>query len=211
MIKRSKKRQDNRKFYRVNERIFSSTLRVLESSGKQLGILSRFDALSKARKLGLDLVEIAPNATPSVAKIIDFKKFLYQEEKKKKEERKKSKASETKELRLGPFMNDHDLMVVLKKAQEFLKYGNKVKFVVQFAGRQITHPEFGERILEKTIEYLSDISKIEREKHFEGRQLITILSPERSEGRKSSSLSSETRQGMEYAKEKNKKIGKQEI
>ena len=211
MIKRSKKRQDNRKFYRVNERIFSSTLRVLESSGKQLGILSRFDALSKARKLGLDLVEIAPNATPSVAKIIDFKKFLYQEEKKKKEERKKSKASETKELRLGPFMNDHDLMVVLKKAQEFLKYGNKVKFVVKFAGRQITHPEFGERILEKTIEYLSDISKIEREKHFEGRQLITILSPERSEGRKSSSLSSETRQGMEYAKEKNKKIGKQEI
>jgi len=211
LIKRSKKRQDNRKFYRVNERIFSSTLRVLESSGKQLGILSRFDALSKARKLGLDLVEIAPNATPSVAKIIDFKKFLYQEEKKKKEERKKSKASETKELRLGPFMNDHDLMVVLKKAQEFLKYGNKVKFVVKFAGRQITHPEFGERILEKTIEYLSDISKIEREKHFEGRQLITILSPERSEGRKSSSLSSETRQGMEYAKEKNKKIGKQEI
>ena len=196
MIKRSKKRQDNRKFYRVNERIFSSTLRVLESGGKQLGILSRFDALGKARKLGLDLVEIAPNAKPPVAKIIDFKKFLYQEEKKKKEERKKSKSSETKELRLGPFMNEHDLMVVLRKAREFLGDGNKVKFVVKFAGRQITHPEFGERILEKTIEFLSGVSKIEREKHFEGRQLITILSPERKK---------------EYAKEKNKEIGKQEI
>ena len=88
MIKRSKKRQENRKFYRVNERIFSSTLRVLESGGKQLGILSRFDALSKARKLGLDLVEIAPKANPPVAKIIDFKKFLYQEEKKRKKREK---------------------------------------------------------------------------------------------------------------------------
>ena len=194
MIKRSKKKPDNRKFYRVNERIFSSTLRVLESNAKQLGILSRFEALQKARKLGLDLVEIAPNAKPPVAKIIDFKKFLYQEEKKKKEERKKSKASETKELRLGPFMNGHDLMVVLKKAREFLGDGNKVKFVVKFAGRQITHPEFGERILEKTIEHLSDVSKIEREKYFEGRQLLMILSPER-----------------KNAKEKDKKISKQEI
>ena len=195
MIRRSKKRQDNRKFYRVNERIFSSTLRVLESDGKQLGILSRFSALEKARKLGLDLVEIAPNAKPPVVKIIDFKKFLYQEEKKKKEEKKKSKRSETKELRLGPFMNEHDLMVVLRKAQEFLGDGNKVKFVVKFAGRQITHPEFGERILERSIEFLSGISKIEREKHFEGRQLITILSPERKKD----------------AKEKNKEIDKQKI
>jgi len=195
LIRRSKKRQDNRKFYRVNERIFSSTLRVLESDGKQLGILSRFSALEKARKLGLDLVEIAPNAKPPVVKIIDFKKFLYQEEKKKKEEKKKSKRSETKELRLGPFMNEHDLMVVLRKAQEFLGDGNKVKFVVKFAGRQITHPEFGERILERSIEFLSGISKIEREKHFEGRQLITILSPERKKD----------------AKEKNKEIDKQKI
>lgn len=213
MIKRSKKRQDNRKFYRVNERIFSSTLRVLESGGKQLGILSRFDALSKARKLDLDLVEIASNAKPPVAKIIDFKKFLYQEEKKKKEEKKKSKASETKELRLGPFMNEHDLMVILRKARGFLDDGNKVKFVVKFAGRQITHPEFGERILEKTIEYLSDISKIEREKHFEGRQLITILSAQKSVSRsnRESSPSGDAKQGVEYAKAKNKKIGTQEI
>lgn len=196
MIKRSKKKPDNKRFYKVNERIFSSTLRVLESGGKQLGIISRIDALNKAREQGLDLVEIAPKANPPVAKIIDYKKFLYQEEKKRKEEKKKSKSSETKELRLGPFMNDHDLMVVLRKAQEFLKAGNKVKFVVKFAGRQITHPEFGEKILEKSIKYLSGVSKIEREKHFEGRQLITILSPERKK---------------EYVKEKNKEISKQKV
>ena len=196
MIKRSKKRQGNRKFYRINERIFSSTLRVLESGGKQLGILSRQIALNKARELSLDLVEIAPKANPPVAKIIDYKKFLYQEEKKRKEEKRKSKGSETKELRLGPFMNDHDLMVVLRKAREFLEAGNKVKFVVKFAGRQITHPEFGEKILERSIGSLSDVSKIEQGKHFEGRQLITILSPERRK---------------ENAKEKNKKIDKKEI
>jgi len=196
LIKRSKKRQGNRKFYRINERIFSSTLRVLESGGKQLGILSRQIALNKARELSLDLVEIAPKANPPVAKIIDYKKFLYQEEKKRKEEKRKSKGSETKELRLGPFMNDHDLMVVLRKAREFLEAGNKVKFVVKFAGRQITHPEFGEKILERSIGSLSDVSKIEQGKHFEGRQLITILSPERRK---------------ENAKEKNKKIDKKEI
>ena len=196
MIKRSKKRQGNRKFYRINERIFSSTLRVLESGGKQLGIVWRQIALNKARELSLDLVEIAPKANPPVAKIIDYKKFLYQEEKKRKEEKRKSKGSETKELRLGPFMNDHDLMVVLRKAREFLEAGNKVKFVVKFAGRQITHPEFGEKILERSIGSLSDVSKIEQGKHFEGRQLITILSPERRK---------------ENAKEKNKKIDKKEI
>jgi len=93
-------------------------------------------------------------------------------------------------------MNDHDLMVVLRKAREFLEAGNKVKFVVKFAGRQITHPEFGEKILERSIGSLSDVSKIEQGKHFEGRQLITILSPERRK---------------ENAKEKNKKIDKKEI
>ena len=101
-------------------------------------------------------------------------------------------------------MNEHDLMVVLRKARGFLGDGNKVKFVVKFAGRQITHPEFGERILEKTIEFLSGVSKIEREKHFEGRQLIVILSPARSGVQ---SLKTE----VKNAKEKNKEIGKQKI
>ncbi len=179
MIKRYKSRVDTRRHYRVNESIYASTLRVLDSEGKQIGVLSKFDALQKAREQGLDLVEIAPVAKPPVAKIIDFKKFLYQEEKKKREEKKKAKTSDTKEVRLGPFMSDNDLGVMAKRAKEFLSEGDKVKLVVVFSGRQITHPEFGHKVLDKVLNIISDISKVERERHLEGRKLIILVSPER--------------------------------
>lgn len=179
MIKRYKRNENTKRFYRVNERIFAPTLRVLDTDGKQIGILSKFEALEKARSQELDLVEIAPTAKPPVAKIIDFKKFLYQEEKKKREEKKKAKTSETKEIRLGPFMSDNDLGVMVKRAREFLEAGDKVRMVVSFAGRQITHPEFGHRILDKALESLSDISKVDRERHLEGKKLIILISPER--------------------------------
>lgn len=165
--------------YRSNERIFAPTLRVLDSVGKQIGVLARFDAIQKAREIGLDLVEIAPNASPPVAKIIDFKKFLYQEAKKRQDEKRKTKVSETKEIRLGPFMNSHDLEVMIKRGRNFLEDGNKVRLVLKFMGRQIVHPEFGQEIVKNATSRLSDIAKIERETHFEGKQLITILSPER--------------------------------
>ena len=177
MIKRFKKHKpDNRVFYRINERIFANQLRVLDSEGKQIGILSKFEALAKAKEQGVDLVEFAPKAMPPVAKIIDFKKFIYQQEKKKREEKKKTKVSETKEIRLGPFMDTHDLEVVIRKAREFLEDGDKVRLVVKFKGRQIVHPEFGQETLKKVISAVSDLSKTEREAHFEGKQLITIIS-----------------------------------
>lgn len=179
MIKRHKKFKDNRKFYRTNEYITAHTLRVLDSEGKQIGVLSKFEALQKARLLELDLVEIAAGAKPPVAKIINYKKFLYQEEKKKREEKRKSKVSETKEIRLGPFMNEHDLDVMIRRGREFLGDGDKVRVVVKFIGRQITHPEFGQQIMQKFLFALSDISKTERDAHFEGKQYICILSPER--------------------------------
>ncbi len=179
MIRKFKRPKETRRFYRTNERIFAHTLRVLDHEGKQIGVLSKFEALDKARKMGLDLVEIAPLATPPVAKIIDFKKFLYQEEKKRKEEKKKTKSSETKEIRLGPFMNDHDLQVMIRRSNGFLSNNNKVRLVVKFLGRQMAHPEFGKAILQKVVNSVSDISKIEKEPHFEGKQLIAILSPER--------------------------------
>lgn len=179
MIKRYKRKEDSRKFYRVNERIFANTLRVLDTEGKQIGIISKFEALSKAKDQGLDLVEIAPAATPPVAKIIDFKKFLYQEEKKKREEKKKAKSSETKEVRLGPFMSDNDLGVMIRRAREFLQNGDKVRLVVVFSGRQITHPEFGHKTLDKALEELGDISKTERDRHLEGKKLIILISPDK--------------------------------
>ena len=183
MIRKFKRRQDNRKFYRTNERIFANTLRVLDAEGKQIGIFPRFQALEQARQKGLDLVEVAPMAIPVVARIIDFKKFLYQESKKLREEKKRTKVSQTKELRLGPFMNEHDLQTMIKRGRVFLEDNNKVRLIVKFIGRQITHPEFGKAIMQKVIDALSDISKIERDQHFEGKQLIVILSPERKKTR----------------------------
>jgi len=179
LIKRYKRHEDTRKFYRVNERIFASTLRVLDTDGKQIGILSKFEALEMAKSQELDLVEVAPMAKPPVAKIIDFKKFLYQEEKKKREEKKKAKTSETKEVRLGPFMSDNDLGVMIRRAREFLEAGDKVRLVVSFSGRQITHPEFGHKILDKVLVSISDISKLDRDRHLEGKKLIALISPER--------------------------------
>ena len=179
MIKRYKRREDTRKFYRTNERIFATELRVLDFEGKQIGVLSKFEALKLAREQMLDLVEIAPMAKPPVAKIIDFKKFLYQEEKKKREEKKKTKSTETKEVRLGPFMSENDLSVMIKRARGFLEEGDKVRLVVFFSGRQITHPEFGHKIMDRVIESLSDISKVDKDRKLEGKKLISLISPER--------------------------------
>lgn len=179
MKKRYKRKPDQRKFYRTNERIFASELRVLDDEGKQIGILSKFEALKKARELELDLVEIAPMARPVVAKIIDYKKFIYQEEKKKRDEKKRARVSETKEVRLSPFISEHDLDVMIRRAREFLEDGDKVRLVLKFRGRQITHPEFGHSVMGKLITAVSDISKVDREPHFEGKQLIGLLSVER--------------------------------
>lgn len=178
MIRRSNRQQGfQRPQYRINERIFAQSLRVLDNENKQVGVLSKQEALAKARELEVDLVEIAPTATPPVAKLIDYKKFLYQQEKKHREEKKKAKVSETKEVRLGPFMGAADLEVMRLRAEGFLKEGNKVRLVLKFKGRQIIHPEFGFEIEKKVIAGLSHLSKVEREPKLEGKQLIAIISP----------------------------------
>lgn len=177
MIKRGK--QEQQKYYRTNQRITAAQLRVLDAQGQQIGILSKSEALKLAQDQELDLIEIVPMANPPVAKIIDFRKFLYQQEKKKKEEKKKAKVSQTKEVRLGPFMSENDLQVMIKRGREFLEDGNKLRLVVKFKGRQITRPEFGHQIIRKAIEDLSDVSKVDREPRLEGRQLIAILSTEK--------------------------------
>ena len=147
------------------------------------------------------MVEVAPMAKPPVAKIVDFKKFLYQEEKKKREEKKKTKASETKEVRLGPFMSDNDHGVMVRRAREFLTNGDKVRLVVFFSGRQITHPEFGHKVLDKTIADLSDISKVERERRLEGRKLIVLVSPDKKGSGKAAPSSAQDKNDQEENKE----------
>jgi len=182
LIKRFK--QQPKVQYRINQRIFASTLRVLDAEGKQIGVLSKFDALKLAQEQELDLVEVAPQAKPPVAKLIDYNKFLYQLEKKKQEEKKKAKASETKEIRLGPFISDNDLQVMIRRGKDFLEHGDKIRLVVKFRGRQITRSEFGKDVINKFAWALSDISKMDREPHLEGKQMIALLSPDRKAGQK---------------------------
>jgi len=164
------------RFLRINNQITAQSIRVLDHEGKQVGILEKDKALALAREKEVDLVEIAPNATPPVAKLIEYSKYLYQLKKKKQEEKKKNAGSETKEIRLGIFIGEHDLDIKLKKAREFLTEGNKVRFVARFKGREMTKQEIGASLMRRVLELLSDIAKTEREMHMEGRQMVMIVS-----------------------------------
>ncbi|MBI2036136.1 translation initiation factor IF-3 [Candidatus Microgenomates bacterium] len=165
------------KFYRLNQQIRAPLLRVIDQEGKQLGVLKRDEALAKAQAAEVDLVELAPNANPPVCKIVDYKKFVYLEGKKQRDARKKTRVGGTKELRLGPFMSENDLHVRIERGKEFLKQGYKLRLAVKFAGRQITHPEFGWQVLNKIIKALEDFGRVERAAKFEGKILATTLTP----------------------------------
>jgi translation initiation factor IF-3 len=192
-----------RQEHRINERIFATTLRVLDNEGKQVGVLSKEEALRLAKEQEVDLVEIAPLAKPPVAKLVDYNKFLYQQEKKKREEKRKAKVSETKEVRLGPFMGQADLGNMMHRAKIFLGEGDKVRLVLKFRGRQIIHPEFGHETLQKMIQGLADVSKVERAPRLEGKQLIAILSPGKANAPKE--------EGDIHAKEEDQKSSSQTI
>lgn len=166
-----------RKFYRLNQYITAPELRLIDAAGKQIGIVSREEALKKAQELAVDLVEVAPSAKPPVCRLIDFKKFKYLEDKKEREEKKHAVKATIKEIRAGPFISENDFQVRLKRVQEFLKEGNKVKLTVKFTGRQMAHPEFGRQLLERFITKFEEIARVEREPHFEGRMFITMLTP----------------------------------
>ncbi len=160
---------------RINDRITAPTVRLLDEESKQIGVVKIKEARIKAQELGLDLVEIAGQAQPPVVKVIDYKKYLYQLKKKKQEEKRNTRTSETKQIQLGPFIGEHDLEIKTKHGREFLEEGDKVKFIVKFRGRQISRTELGAVVLRKVIEYLADISKVEREIKMEGRQMSLVL------------------------------------
>ena len=166
------------KFHRVNQFIQAAKLRVLDFEGKLIGVLSKDEALAKAKAEDLDLVEIAPNALPPVAKIIDFKKFKYDLSKKERGTKKGSEGG-LKELWLSPRIDEHDLKVRIARTQEFLKHGYKVKLTVKFKGREMAHPENGRAVLNQTITLLGEGVGIEREAKFEGRNLSIIVTKQR--------------------------------
>ncbi len=141
------------------------------------GVVTKDAALAQARDMGVDLVEVAGNAVPPVCRLIDFKKFKYLEAKKEREGKKKAKATQTKEVRLSPFIAQHDWEIQVNKGRQFLQDGNKLRVVVKFTGRQIGKTQFGKDLLAKTFEQLKTVAKIDREAKMEGRQMVLFLSP----------------------------------
>lgn len=165
-------------FWRINQNIQAKELRVLDSENKQLGLFSREEALAKAQKAGLDLVEIAPKAKPPVAKLIEYAKFKYQQEKKEREARRKEKkGSEQKEVWLTPFMGDNDYATKLEKIKEFLEEGSKVRVVVKFKGPQMSHREFGYQLVDRVTKDTKDRAALDQAPKFLGRQLMFMLTP----------------------------------
>ena len=134
-------------------------------------------ALERAREASLDLVEIAQKADPPVVKIVDFKKFKYDESRKDRASKKKTRDVRTKEIWLSPSIGDHDLEIRIDRAKKFLHIGDRVKFTVKFAGRKITHPELGRNILNKTLEKLSGVGEKDGEPKMTGRRLSVNIKP----------------------------------
>jgi translation initiation factor IF-3 len=160
---------------RTNERIREAAVRVIGSDGSQLGIMPSDQALVLARQETLDLVEIAPTATPPVVKIMDYGKYKYELAKKERVARKKQQATVLKGIRLSPATDEHDLLTKVKMARKFIEEGAKVKASIVFRGRMITHQEFGIRMLERMASELSDISKLEMPPKMEGPRMMTMI------------------------------------
>lgn len=150
-------------------------MRVIAEDGEQLGILPTSKALQRAIDVELDLVEVAPNATPPVCRIMDFGKYQYEKSKKEKEGKKKQHQVTVKEIRMRPKTDKHDLETKLKQARKFLEHRNKVKFTVIFRGRELAYKDMGRDLLERVVETLEEISEIETPIKMEGRRMTMML------------------------------------
>jgi translation initiation factor IF-3 len=164
--------------HRINEDITSPEVRVVGEEVEP-GIYPLEQALKMAQEREVDLVEISPNATPPVCRLIDYKKFLYEKKKKDKEQKAKSKQSEVKEIRFTPNTDDHDFDFKCKHAEKFLLDGDKVKCYVQFKGRAIMFQERGELLLLKFAERLSEVGSLESMPKMEGKRMIAIMTPKK--------------------------------
>jgi len=162
---------------KANERIRALQVQVISSDGKNLGTLSTQEAINIARQEGLDLIEISPNANPPVCKIIDIGKYKYDQQKKAHKAKKKQKVMNLKEIKLRPVTEIHDYNFKIKNAQKFLTKGDKVKFTVQFRGREMQHTNLGYELMKRITNDTVNLGKIEVEPKFEGRQIIMIIQP----------------------------------
>jgi len=162
----------------INYQITANQVRLLDEEGKQIGVFTKIEALQKAKESGLDVVEIAANAEPPVCKLIDYKKFKYQEQKKEQESKKSQKNVGVKEIRLRPFIGQHDFDTRVEQSKKFLEDGNQVKITVIFKGREITRKEFGFTVMKRFLDSIQPC-KVVREPRLEGKFLVATVVPEK--------------------------------
>jgi translation initiation factor IF-3 len=162
---------------RINEKIQVREVRLIDEQGTQRGVVPTTEALAIARQVGLDLVEVSPNANPPVCKLLDFGKYRFEQEKKLRESKKRQKLMKLKEIRMQPKIEEHDLSFKTKHIQEFLAEGFKVKVTIRFRGRELAHTELGRNVLDKVLEALGDSFLVDKTPQMEGRMMSMFLSP----------------------------------
>ena len=163
----------------MNERIRISQVRVIGAEGAQLGVMAPADALKLAREQGLDLVEVAPQTNPPVCRIMDFNKFRYEEQRREREAKKKHHVAKLKEVKFKPHIEEHDYRVKLDRLKRFLMRGDQAKVTMVYRGRELAHTELGRRILDRLIEDLKSLSRVERNPILDGRFMTMVFGPDR--------------------------------
>lgn len=163
--------------YRINDHIEAPEVRLVDADGEMAGVVALPQALEKAMEAGLDLVEVSPNASPPVCKILDYGKFKYEAQKKANAARKKQRVIEVKEIKMRPNIDDNDYNTKMRKVHAFLEEGDKVKVTMRFRGRELAHQEIAMRVLNRVRSEVGETAKIEQFPRMEGRQMIMIMAP----------------------------------
>ncbi|KAA5614422.1 translation initiation factor IF-3 [Rhodovastum atsumiense] len=162
---------------RVNEEIRVPQVRLIDQDGEMQGVMTAREALHRAFAVGLDLLEISPNADPPVVKILDYGKYKYEQQKKKNEAKKKQKVIEIKEIKVRPNIDENDYQVKLKAMKSFIEDGDKVKVTLRFRGREMAHQDIGIKVLERIRSDMDLTTKVEQMPRMENRQMIMVLTP----------------------------------
>ncbi len=165
----------NKKRIRINRQITAREVRLIGAESEQLGVVSLEKALQEAENAGLDLVEVAPQSTPPVVRVIDWGKYRYEQDKHLQKSRRNQKQADIKQVRLGLKTDTHDIETKVKAARKFLDQGHKVRINLRFRGREITHPDLGRGVLERFVEQLTDEATVEQPIALSGREMSTVL------------------------------------
>ncbi len=162
---------------RINQDIDVPKIRLVDADGEMVGVVTVAEGIEMAEEVGLDLVEVSPNADPPVCKILDYGKLKYETQKKKAEARKKQKVIEVKEIKLRPGIEEHDYQVKMRSMRRFLEEGDKVKVTLRFRGREMAHQDLGVKVLDRVKEDMDELAKVEQMPLMEGRQMIMVFAP----------------------------------